>query len=31
VDDLLGGDQGFERINQYEFYRIYIGWTFEAW
>ncbi len=28
VDDLLGGNQGFERINQYEFYRIYIGWGF---
>ncbi len=24
VDDLLGGNQGFERISQYEFYRIYI-------
>jgi hypothetical protein len=22
----LGNDKGFERINQYEFYRIYIGW-----
>ncbi len=22
---LLGGEQGFERISQYEFYRIYIG------
>ncbi len=24
--DLLGNDKGFERISQYEFYRIYIGW-----
>ncbi len=26
LEDLLGGSQGFERISQYEFYRIYIGW-----
>lgn len=29
VEDFLGGNQGFERINQYEFYRIYIGWSKE--
>ena len=27
IEELLGGSQGFERINQYEFYRIYIGWA----
>lgn len=25
LEELLGSGQGFERINQYEFYRIYIG------